>query len=61
MFESVGLLRTVGSFLAATGALVKYWYPETGELLLTVGASIGGIGVARAGVAGTLWNVKKLK
>ncbi len=54
IFESRGVLRTVGSTLAAVGEIALV-VPEPrfqviGALLLKTGAIIGGLGVVRAAV-----------
>lgn len=62
MFESMGLLRTIGSVLSGVGVILKaVGYPETGLILLEVGGAIGGTGVVRAAAQGTLWDMKKNK
>ena len=52
LFESKGVLRTIGSTLAAVGEIVLM-VPEpkcqvVGAVLLKAGALIGGLGVVRA-------------
>jgi hypothetical protein len=60
MFESVGLLRTIGGIVVGVGGIVKaIGYTEVGTLLLEIGAAISGTGVVRAAAAGTLWNMNK--
>lgn len=61
--ESKGTWRTVGSLISSIGLIVtavplpaiQAW----GALIMSIGAAIGGAGVARAAVAGTLFNLKK--
>jgi hypothetical protein len=58
MFESKGLWRTIGATISALGGIaavvpvpvVQAWAP----VLLTVGATIGGLGVVRAAAVGKL-------
>lgn len=62
MFSSQGWLRTIGATISAVGGIasvvpipvVAAWAP----LLLAIGSTIGGVGVARAVVSGTVANMK---